>query len=442
MNATESAGAAALPLLPYALRLADTFIPPLPPSHPWADVDLSPAEMVFPFYRVARDSLWSFMGDKYLSLAAPVVVYWGFSMLYEILDRMQWPFFEQYRIHEPDEIKARNKVSKRRVVTMVAVQQIIQTVLGIIVLEPEEVIHAQVAMNHRNGIALTGQYLTRIVARVAPLVGHKRASAFLATQGGAAAWWLYWWGIPIAQYWWAFFVMDAWQYFWHRSAHESRFLYRHFHSHHHRLYVPYAFGALYNHPVEGLVLDSLGAAVSYTLSLMTVRQGIFLFFFSTMKTVDDHGGYAFPWWIDPLHLVFPNTSEYHDIHHQMQGLRYNYSQPFFIHFDVLLGTRMNQSKLTKMREHAAKKTWKQDNQDLSSSPQKETENAHLPAQAPEESSSTAVKAVPSAASTSVQRTGSTTAPLKREHVRTTSSGFPTPRNCVGGTPSSTLATAS
>lgn len=45
--------------------------------------------------------------------------------------------------------------------------------------------------------------------------------------------------------------MDAWQYVLHRAFHESRFLYRHFHSHHHRLYVPYAFGALYNHPFEG-----------------------------------------------------------------------------------------------------------------------------------------------------------------------------------------------
>jgi Fatty acid hydroxylase superfamily len=45
--------------------------------------------------------------------------------------------------------------------------------------------------------------------------------------------------------------MDGWQYFWHRAFHESRFLYRNFHSHHHRLYVPYAFGALYNHPLEG-----------------------------------------------------------------------------------------------------------------------------------------------------------------------------------------------
>jgi sphinganine C4-monooxygenase len=83
---------------------------------------------------------------------------------------------------------------------------------------------------------------------------------------------------------------------------------------------------------------------------MTVRQSILLFGFSTVKTVCDHGGYAFPMWLDPLHLFFPNTSEYHDVHHQMQGLKFNYSQPFFIHFDVVFGTRMSAEKFQKMRE--------------------------------------------------------------------------------------------
>ena len=162
--------------------------------------------------------------------------------------------------------------------------------------------------------------------------------------------------------------MDAWQYFWHRAFHESRFLYRHLHSHHHRLYVPYAFGALYNHPIEGLLLDSLGALISHMMAFMTVRQAILLFAFSTLKTVDDHGGYAFPWWIDPLHLVFPNTSAYHDVHHQMQGLKFNYSQPFFVHFDTLFGTRMSADKFKQLKAaRAAKKGLAEDGADLTDS---------------------------------------------------------------------------
>jgi sphinganine C4-monooxygenase len=55
--------------------------------------------------------------------------------------------------------------------------------------------------------------------------------------------------------------MDKWQYFAHRYMHQNKFLYRHVHSQHHRLVVPYAIGALYNHPLEGLLLDTLGGAI-------------------------------------------------------------------------------------------------------------------------------------------------------------------------------------
>ena len=127
----------------------------------------------------------------------------------------------------------------------------------------------------------------------------------------------------------------------HRTMHEVRFLYRMLHSHHHRLYVPYAFGALYNHPLEGMLLDTLGAELARVLSCMTLRQTIVFFTLSTFKTVCDHCGYAFPWYYNPIHALFPNNAAYHDVHHQTQGLRFNYSQPFFVHFDTILGTRVD-----------------------------------------------------------------------------------------------------
>lgn len=97
--------------------------------------------------------------------------------------------------------------------------------------------------------------------------------------------------------------------------HSNKFLYRNFHSVHHRLYVPYAFGALYNHPLEGFLLDSVGAAVAEKVAGLSVRQAIFLFAFSSMKTVDDHCGYSFPF--DPLQMFSGNNADYHDIHHQV-----------------------------------------------------------------------------------------------------------------------------
>lgn len=100
----------------------------------------------------------------------------------------------------------------------------------------------------------------------------------------------------------------------------NKTLYKYIHSVHHRLYVPYAYGALYNHPIEGFLLDTLGAAVAQELTFMTIRQATILFAFSTLKTVDDHSGYALPW--DPLQAMFGNNADYHDIHHQVRFKTY------------------------------------------------------------------------------------------------------------------------
>ncbi|PWA52268.1 Fatty acid hydroxylase [Artemisia annua] len=92
----------------------------------------------------------------------------------------------------------------------------------------------------------------------------------------------------------AMFVMDTWQYFVHRYMHINKFLYRHIHSQHHRLVVPYAIGALYNHPLEGLLLDTVGGAISFLISGMTARTAVIFFCFATVKTVDDHCGLWLP----------------------------------------------------------------------------------------------------------------------------------------------------
>jgi len=136
----------------------------------------------------------------------------------------------------------------------------------------------------------------------------------------------------------AMFVMDTWQYFVHRYMHQNKFLYRHIHSQHHRLVVPYAIGALYNHPIEGLLLDTVGGAISFLVSGMTARTAVIFFCFAVVKTVDDHCGLWLPGNI--FHLFFQNNTAYHDIHHQLQGLKYNYSQPFFPIWDKILGTYM------------------------------------------------------------------------------------------------------
>lgn len=109
-----------------------------------------------------------------------------------------------------------------------------------------------------------------------------------------------------------------------------------YHATHHRLFVPYAFGALYNHPVEGFLLDTLGAVVSSELGRLSIRQATIFFTLTTIKTIDDHSGYSFPW--DPLQHLTPNNNDFHDIHHQSWGIKHNFSQPFLIVWDHFLGT--------------------------------------------------------------------------------------------------------
>lgn len=99
--------------------------------------------------------------------------------------------------------------------------------------------------------------------------------------------------------------------------HINKTMYKYLHSVHHRLYAPYAYGALYNNPLEGFVMDSLGAALAEYLACLTSRQTILLFGLSTIKTVDDHCGYRLPW--DPMQFICRNNADYHDIHHQVRS---------------------------------------------------------------------------------------------------------------------------
>lgn len=231
-------------------------------------------------------NLLPFISDRHLSLAIPLVAYWLYSFFFHSLDTYEiWP---ELRLHTPKELVARNHVTKKEVIREVIIQQILQTIIGLLLTSDD------VKSDH----------------------GYLEA------------------GLRIFV---AFCILDTWQYFLHRLMHEWRWAYRKFHSRHHRQYVPFAFGALYNHPVEGLLLDTVGAGLSFLITGQTIREGMVFFGVSTLKTVDDHGGYRLPW--SPFQMVFPNCAEYHDIHHQVWGIKSNYSQPFFVFWDRILGTQ-------------------------------------------------------------------------------------------------------
>lgn len=110
-------------------------------------------------------------------------------------------------------------------------------------------------------------------------------------------------------------------------------------SQHYKLIFPYAFGALYNHPMEGLLVDIVSGAISFLFFGMTPRTSIFFFSFAIINIVYDHYGLSLP--SNPFHILFQNNTMYHDIHHQLYGTKYNFSQLFFVIWDKILSTYMH-----------------------------------------------------------------------------------------------------
>jgi sphinganine C4-monooxygenase len=225
------------------------------------------------------------------------------------------------------------------------------------------------------------------------LAGQQVVAPAFASWEITAAKAIYHLGIPAMQFMVAILIVDTWQYFLHRAMHMNKWLYTTFHARHHRLYVPYAYGALYNHPVEGFLLDTLGAGLGYLITGMTCRQSMWFFTMSTIKTVDDHCGYAFPW--DPLQHITSNNAGYHDVHHQSWGIKTNFSQPFFTFWDGFLGTKWVggdvSARYERARIAAQKKVDAENSATITASSPAESDeqNLHPYADEPSKASSTA-----------------------------------------------------
>ncbi|XP_076947834.1 very-long-chain aldehyde decarbonylase GL1-9-like [Bidens hawaiensis] len=232
-----------------------------------------------------------YVSDEVMGTFAPIVVYWFYAGFFQLL-----PPLDNYRLHTRKEEDAKNSVPLSSVIKGVLLQQLVQAVVA---------------------------HLLFLVTSQTDLVGTEVQPSI---------------PVQIFQIIIAMFVMDTWQYFVHRYMHINKFLYRHIHSQHHKLVVPYAIGALYNHPLEGLLLDTVGGAISFLISGMTARTAVIFFCFAVVKTVDDHCGLWLPG--NLFHIFFQNNTAYHDIHHQLHGLKYNFSQPFFPIWDKILGTHM------------------------------------------------------------------------------------------------------
>ncbi|AET38690.1 sphingosine hydroxylase Ecym_3191 [Eremothecium cymbalariae DBVPG len=266
----------------------------------------------------SKKPLFSGITDGTLSLLAPVAAYWLFSGLFHLIDTFK--LAEKYRIHPSKEVESRNKVSRLGVLVQVLIQHVIQTVTGLVMVyfDPEPVTGFE---NYQ--LWSWRQALPKWIPNYVIYLGYQYGISLLKLLIG-------------------FFIIDSWQFWLHYTMHMNKTLYKKFHAHHHRLYVPYAYGALYNNPMEGFFLDTLGSGIAAMVTRLTHVEQTILYTFATMKTVDDHCGYALPW--DPFQWLFPNNAVYHDIHHQSFGIKSNFSQPFFTLWDTICNTKFPQFK--------------------------------------------------------------------------------------------------
>jgi sphinganine C4-monooxygenase len=305
-----------------------------------------------------RPAIVQGLPDALSQMLMLIFAYWATSAIFHVIDVYDW--FPQYRLHTPAEITKRNKVTRYEVFRDVIVQQIVQTLFGVAIAwwDPPEMmgkeqydiavwaLRLRVAQSYLPAaFGLIGVDSVRLATKsyqhyptvAAVIGGGAYQSPGFASWELQAGWLIYHVLVPFLQFSIAIVLVDTWQYFVHRAMHMNKFLYTWLHARHHRLYVPYAYGALYNHPVEGFILDTVGTGSAYLLTGMTVRQGMAFFTAATIKTVDDHCGYHFPW--DPLQHLTGNNAAYHDIHHQSWGIKTKFSQPFGTFWDRFLGTK-------------------------------------------------------------------------------------------------------
>jgi sphinganine C4-monooxygenase len=150
---------------------------------------LEPSVCPTPFYFNPAPSMFPWMDDPMLSLAAPVVAYWSLSGFFQILDSSGWNWLDKYRIHESAEVMSKNKATKAEVLQAVIFQQAVQTALG------WWWIDGRTNPSLAEHCARVDAWRPTVSALLAPALGGKAAHAW----AGDGAYWIYWWIIPAAQ---------------------------------------------------------------------------------------------------------------------------------------------------------------------------------------------------------------------------------------------------
>ncbi|KAL9588492.1 MAG: hypothetical protein Q9203_002696 [Teloschistes exilis] len=318
----------------------------------------------------SRDSLLPFLADHHLPYLVPAVFYWVISFVFHVINTQD--LLLEYKLHTSAEDLTKNRASRRDVIKFALIQQAAQCLLGYLTADdnerfmPPEYAVTLWAQRLRTMETVCSQWI-RYAADIVPWIIYgsdlavptfrkamvEGPSKYLVggvTQtlvnpsydpvpfstmemciGKAMYWILY----PLFQYILAMILADTFQYFTHRAFHVNKWLYKHVHSMHHDIYVPFAYGAFYNHPLETIPIDGIGFPMCLWLAGLDNRQSALFGAIWTFKTVVDHCGYDLPY--NPCNIVCPDSVLFHDLHHQTWGMKYNFSV-YGAFWDRVMGT--------------------------------------------------------------------------------------------------------
>ena len=275
--------------------------------------------------------------DFYLLLAMPIAAYWTSASIFYLFDRQMW--YQQYKIHAPEAGEKRNRATLPQVFRQVVAQQVIQVVFALVIehclmapsssSDPTWPSMVSAQGNHSQAEQKTWFRLQEDASTYhsSERVGSIEPSRLkLITQ------------LVIA-----IVVADFWQYLWHRIFHSNKFLYslsfialdskqpltecpEYVHAVHHRIYVPYSYGALYSSLIEAFIVDTIGTTITFYVSGLPTLPAMWFATLSIIKSVNDHSGYRFPY--NPFDYLSTNTTDFHDVHHQAWGMKYHFSQVY------------------------------------------------------------------------------------------------------------------
>lgn len=139
----------------------------------------------------------------------------------------------------------------------------------------------------------------------------------------------------------ALMVFELLVYVWHRTMHQTRWLWLSFHQMHHSAERVDTFGTFYYSPLDMAGFTLLGS-LTLTVGMGLSAQAVTLFLYVSMFLVlFQHANIKTPQWLG--YLI--QRPESHSVHHAKGIHAYNYSD--FPIFDILFGTFRNPQEFEK-----------------------------------------------------------------------------------------------